>query len=101
MHSGTQENFKNYSENEIAILGTPYDYTSLMHYGKADFGKVPGLITIITKQPEFQDVIGQRLEMSSNDVLKLNRMYSCSKCWIALLECLLIMLILYNVSMIL
>ncbi|KAK6326642.1 hypothetical protein J4Q44_G00022870 [Coregonus suidteri] len=75
---GTQENFKNYSENEITTLGTPYDYTSLMHYGKDDFGKVPGLITIITKQPEFQDVIGQRLEMSSNDVLKLNRMYSCN-----------------------
>ncbi|CAB1334022.1 unnamed protein product [Coregonus sp. 'balchen'] len=70
---GTQENFKNYSENEITTLGTPYDYTSLMHYGKDDFGKVPGLITIITKQPEFQD---EYCSFSDKDVCGMSR---CSR----------------------
>uniref|UniRef100_A0A4W5PSI4 Metalloendopeptidase n=1 Tax=Hucho hucho TaxID=62062 RepID=A0A4W5PSI4_9TELE len=86
--------------NDTTTLGTPYDYYSVMHYSKDAFTNGNGS-TIITKQPEFQDVIGQRLEMSSNDVLKLNRMYSCSKCWIALSECLLISLTLYNKSMVL
>ncbi|MDF4971668.1 M12 family metallopeptidase, partial [Vibrio parahaemolyticus] len=36
--------------------------------------------TIITIDPEFQDVIGQRLEMSPSDVQELNLLYSCSKC---------------------
>ncbi|XP_029574963.1 meprin A subunit beta-like [Salmo trutta] len=75
--SGYQNNFNKYSENDTTTLGTPYDYYSVMHYSKDAFTNGNGS-TIITKQPEFQEVIGQRLEMSSNDVLKLNRMYSCN-----------------------
>eukprot|EP00063_Salmo_salar_P082205 XP_014057040.1 PREDICTED: meprin A subunit beta-like [Salmo salar] len=74
---GYQNNFNKYSENDTTTLGTPYDYYSVMHYSKDAFTNGNGS-TIITKQPEFQEVIGQRLEMSSNDVLKLNRMYSCN-----------------------
>ena len=48
-----------------------------MHYGKDAFTNGNGS-TIITLQPEFQDVIGQRLEMSPNDVLKINLLYNCS-----------------------
>uniref|UniRef100_A0A674B693 Metalloendopeptidase n=2 Tax=Salmo trutta TaxID=8032 RepID=A0A674B693_SALTR len=74
---GYQNDFNKYSENDTTTLGTPYDYYSVMHYSKDAFTNGNGS-TIITKQPEFQEVIGQRLEMSSNDVLKLNRMYSCN-----------------------
>ena len=64
--------------DETTNLGTLYDYNSVMHYGKDYFTNGNGF-TIITLQPEFQDVIGQRLEMSPNDVLKINRLYSCSE----------------------
>ncbi|KAJ4922791.1 hypothetical protein JOQ06_022778 [Pogonophryne albipinna] len=33
--------------------------------------------TIITKDPKFQDVIGQRLEVSPKDALELNLLYKC------------------------
>ncbi|KAG7242418.1 hypothetical protein INR49_022946, partial [Caranx melampygus] len=33
--------------------------------------------TIITKDPKFQDVIGQRLEVSPTDIRELNLRYKC------------------------
>lgn len=35
--------------------------------------------TIVTRDPEFQDVIGQRRTFSYGDSTKINRMYNCSK----------------------
>lgn len=50
----------------------------MMHYSKNAFrnGTEP---TIVTKIPAFSDVIGQRMEFSDSDLLKLNRLYNCSK----------------------
>ncbi|RVE62960.1 hypothetical protein OJAV_G00162050 [Oryzias javanicus] len=48
-----------------------------MHYNKDAFTNGNGS-TIITKDPKFQNVIGQRLEMSYYDVLELNRLYNCN-----------------------
>lgn len=50
----------------------------MMHYSKTAFqkGTEP---TIVTKIPAFSDVIGQRMEFSDSDLLKLNRLYNCSK----------------------
>lgn len=59
-------------------FGTPYDYLSVMHYSRRAFSKNSG-DTIVTKFPEYQDQIGQRMEMSSLDVYRLNRLYNCSK----------------------
>uniref|UniRef100_A0A3Q2T6Z4 Metalloendopeptidase n=1 Tax=Fundulus heteroclitus TaxID=8078 RepID=A0A3Q2T6Z4_FUNHE len=58
---------------------SPYDYMSVMHYRKNAFTNGNGL-TIITIDPKFQDVIGQRLEMSPYDAKELNLLYSCSEC---------------------
>ncbi|KAF7648700.1 hypothetical protein LDENG_00152980 [Lucifuga dentata] len=52
-------------------------YFSVMHYGQNDFSNGNGS-TIITNDPKYQDVIGQRLEVSPSDVLKLNRLYECN-----------------------
>lgn len=55
----------------------------MMHYSKTAFrkGDEP---TIITNIPAFSDVIGQRMEFSDSDLLKLDRLYNCSKkCWIS------------------
>ncbi len=57
---------------------TPYDFYSVMHYDKNAFSNGNGS-TIITKRPEFQDVIGQRLDMSEYDVIELNKLYKCSE----------------------
>ncbi|KAJ8276840.1 hypothetical protein GJAV_G00068500 [Gymnothorax javanicus] len=75
--AGKQHNFNKYDDTVTSALNVPYDYGSLMHYSKNAFsqGSAP---TIVTKLPEFDDVIGQILEFSDSDLLKLNRLYNCT-----------------------
>lgn len=82
-HIGKEHNFNLYDETVSSSLGVPYDYNSVMHYGKMFFSKDQEP-TIVTKIPEFLDVIGQRMEFSDSDLLKLNRLYNCSKFMITL-----------------
>ncbi|XP_048008619.1 meprin A subunit beta-like [Megalobrama amblycephala] len=74
---GKESNFDKYSENETTTQGTPYDYYSLMHYDKNAFSNGNGS-TIITKLPELQNVIGQRLDISEYDAIELNKLYKCN-----------------------
>ncbi|KAA0722846.1 Meprin A subunit beta [Triplophysa tibetana] len=60
-----------------SVQSTPYDYLSVMHYGKNSFSNGEGS-TIITKQTEFQDLIGQHIEMSEYDAFELNGLYKCN-----------------------
>ena len=76
---GNENNFEKVSKEESSTNGVPYDYMSVMHYGPNAFSNGNGS-TIVTKDPKYQDVIGQRMEMSPSDVLELNRLYKCSKC---------------------
>ncbi|KAI4892500.1 hypothetical protein NFI96_018308 [Prochilodus magdalenae] len=75
--AGKEHNFNTYDDTVSSALGVPYDYSSVMHYSKTAFsiGSEP---TIVTKIPEFLDVIGQRMEFSSSDLLKLNKLYNCT-----------------------
>ncbi|XP_056620781.1 meprin A subunit beta, partial [Triplophysa dalaica] len=77
IEKGQAPNFEKRSDKVSTSLGVPYDYNSVLHYSKTLFkkGKEP---TIVTKIPEFMDVIGQQMEFSDSDVLKLNRLYNCS-----------------------
>uniref|UniRef100_A0A3Q2VU81 Metalloendopeptidase n=1 Tax=Haplochromis burtoni TaxID=8153 RepID=A0A3Q2VU81_HAPBU len=70
-------NFRIVGSDESTTHGVPYDYLSVMHYGKDDFTNGNGS-TIITKDPKFQNLIGQRVEMSARDVQELNLLYKCS-----------------------
>ncbi|CAL8252468.1 unnamed protein product [Merluccius merluccius] len=74
---GKDHNFNKYDDKVSSALGVPYDYGSVMHYSKTSFniGKEP---TIVTKIPEFMDVVGQRMEFSDSDLLKLKRLYNCT-----------------------
>ncbi|XP_067284790.1 meprin A subunit beta-like [Pseudorasbora parva] len=74
---GYESSLSKSSENVSITQGTSYDYYSVMHFDKNAFsnGKGP---TIITKSPEFQDVIGQLMEMSESDVTELNKLYKCN-----------------------
>ncbi|KAM9310759.1 meprin A subunit beta-like [Pholidichthys leucotaenia] len=74
---GFKSNFEKVSSEYSSTNEVPYDYWSVMHYGKNAFTNGNGS-TIITTDPAFQDVIGQRLEMSPSDVLELNRLYKCN-----------------------
>ncbi|XP_078357409.1 blastula protease 10-like [Oculina patagonica] len=71
-----KHNFKKYSHGMIDSLGSPYDYGSIMHYGKRDFAKLPWQTTIKTKNGAS---IGQRKHLSPLDVQQMNKYYECSK----------------------
>ncbi|CAH1789177.1 unnamed protein product [Owenia fusiformis] len=72
--SGKQGNFNKYDANKISLLGMPYDYSSVMHYGGRAFSK-NGKATIVPKQRNAR--IGQRSGFSSLDYKKINKQYKC------------------------
>ncbi|XP_057295036.1 hatching enzyme 1.2-like [Hydractinia symbiolongicarpus] len=74
---GMDFNFKKQATSKVDSLGTDYDYESIMHYGKTAFAKTRGLVTIKTKDPSKQDVIGRRTGFSAIDVIQMNRLYNC------------------------
>lgn len=76
--SGMEHNFNKYNDDFITDQNTPYDYESVMHYRPFSFNKNDSVPTITTKIPEFINIIGQYLDFSEMDVLRLNRMYNCS-----------------------
>ncbi|XP_073340743.1 meprin A subunit beta-like [Pagrus major] len=77
IREGRERNFRIVSKSETTTNGVPYDYSSVMHYSQYAFSN-SSKRTIITKDPAFQEVIGQRLEVSPSDVLELNLLYKCN-----------------------
>ncbi|XP_053301803.1 low choriolytic enzyme-like isoform X2 [Pleuronectes platessa] len=67
-------NFINFRKMDTDNLNTPYDYTSVMHYGRTAFGRRAETITPI---PNRSVAIGQRSGMSRIDILRINRLYRC------------------------
>jgi len=59
--------------SNIDSLGTAYDYSSIMHYGSTAFGS--GKMTIQTKLPNTQHLIGNRDGFSEIDKKQINLMY--------------------------
>ncbi|XP_016529420.1 meprin A subunit beta-like, partial [Poecilia formosa] len=79
IQTGKESNFRKVESDVSTTHGVPYDYTSVMHYGKDAFNNGNGnRTTIITIDPKYQDVIGQRLDMSPSDALELNLLYNCN-----------------------
>ncbi|XP_059914496.1 meprin A subunit beta [Gadus macrocephalus] len=76
--AGKEHNFNTYNDTTSSSLGVPYDYGSMMHYSKNAFrnGTLP---TIVTNIAAFSDVVGQRMEFSDSDLLKLSRLYNCTQ----------------------
>ncbi|XP_036375464.1 low choriolytic enzyme-like [Megalops cyprinoides] len=66
----------NFRKIETNNLETPYDYNSVMEYGRYAFSKnkKPTIIPI----PDESVEIGKAKEMSPNDILRVNRLYECS-----------------------
>ncbi|PFX18966.1 Zinc metalloproteinase nas-13 [Stylophora pistillata] len=89
---GRSDQFKKYYHGTQDVLKVKYDYMSIMHYGKDYFAKLNYnrshyLTTIKTRDPKYQDKIGQRKYLTANDLLMINTMYgcpdSCPKGWIS------------------
>uniref|UniRef100_UPI0037E99B0E low choriolytic enzyme-like isoform X2 n=1 Tax=Semicossyphus pulcher TaxID=241346 RepID=UPI0037E99B0E len=66
----------NFKKKDTNNLNTPYDYSSIMHYGRTAFGRFGS--ETITPIPDASVPMGQRDGLSKNDILRINRLY---KCW--------------------
>ncbi|KAI6215534.1 Metalloendopeptidase [Aphelenchoides besseyi] len=76
VESGLEDQFDKYDLSMIDHLGTKYDYGSVMHYGPTAFSK-NGQATIEPLEGGVK--IGQRVGFSANDLLKINKLYTCSE----------------------
>ncbi|XP_065100709.1 hatching enzyme 1.2-like [Paramisgurnus dabryanus] len=66
----------NFQKKNTNNQNTPYDYGSVMHYGRTAFAIQSGKETI-TPIPNASVQIGQRQEMSNIDILRINKLYGC------------------------
>ncbi|EDO44621.1 predicted protein, partial [Nematostella vectensis] len=74
--AGLEHNFQKLSYDQADTLSLPYDYDSVMHYGKTDFSK-NGQNTMQAKgDPNRQ--LGQYIGFTALDLQKLNKLYDCS-----------------------
>ncbi|XP_077419541.1 high choriolytic enzyme 1-like [Vanacampus margaritifer] len=69
---GEEKNFRISNTNN---LGTPYDFDSVMHYGKYDFSK-NGQPTIVARD-RCVTSFGTATEMSAIDYARVNKLYEC------------------------
>ncbi|XP_065064980.1 zinc metalloproteinase nas-13-like [Rhopilema esculentum] len=67
--------FKKYTLKHIDSLNVPYDYLSIMHYNRHQFGGDKP--TIDAKDPAYKYKIGQRNGLSEKDILQFGIMYNC------------------------
>lgn len=66
----------NFHKQDTNNLNTPYDYSSVMHYGRTAFTIQYGWDTI-TPIPDANVQIGQREGMSYWDIMRINLLYGC------------------------
>lgn len=66
----------NFRKQNTNNQNTPYDYSSIMHYGRTAFSIRSGRDSI-TPIPNPRVQIGQRKGMSRTDILRINRLYKC------------------------
>ncbi|XP_058486173.1 high choriolytic enzyme 1-like [Solea solea] len=66
----------NFRKLNTRNLGTPYDYNSVMHYGRFAFSsnRQPTIVPI----PDPNVAIGRANQMSRTDILRVNRLYQCN-----------------------
>jgi hypothetical protein len=75
IQQGTENNFVKLPPALIDLLGTDYDYESVMHYGAYGFAVDPAIPTIIPHDPDAE--IGQRITLSALDIERVQIFYGC------------------------
>uniref|UniRef100_A0A158PAV7 Metalloendopeptidase n=1 Tax=Angiostrongylus cantonensis TaxID=6313 RepID=A0A158PAV7_ANGCA len=76
---GERSQFDIVSRKESTLYNIPYDYKSVMHYGKTAFAR-PGTVTMETLDPRYTNVIGKQTDASSSDYKKVCNIYDCKVC---------------------
>jgi len=72
---GKLGNFKKYKSDELDLLGQPYNYNSIMHYGANVFAKDPNKPTLTPLRHGAK--IGQRKKLSLRDIKEIQLLYGC------------------------
>jgi hypothetical protein len=72
---GKENNFIKLPPSEIDLLGTSYDYGSVLHYSAYAFAVDPSIPTIIPHDPNAE--IGQRITLSALDIERVQILYGC------------------------
>ncbi|XP_070188360.1 hatching enzyme 1.2-like [Littorina saxatilis] len=73
-----QHDFTKHTSNDMNLLGTPYDFGSVMHYGAYTFAVDKSHPSISPKTGYANGVtMGQRLAMSTQDVARIQKLYGC------------------------
>ncbi|XP_056610091.1 hatching enzyme 1.2 [Triplophysa dalaica] len=70
-----KDRLRNFEKFKTSNLDTPYDYSSIMHFGKYAYSEDGGP-TIIPKRNR-NVKIGQRFGPSDLDKMKINKLYNC------------------------
>ncbi|XP_056383576.1 astacin-like metalloendopeptidase isoform X2 [Hyla sarda] len=73
------ENQADFKKNDRNTLQLPYDYNSVMHYGRYTFSNTSLKPSVVPK-PDPMVFIGQRDGLSGQDVAKINKFYACNLC---------------------
>uniref|UniRef100_A0A914XNJ3 Zinc metalloproteinase n=1 Tax=Plectus sambesii TaxID=2011161 RepID=A0A914XNJ3_9BILA len=81
---GTQGNFEIRDARTIDNMGQPYDLGSVMHYGSRGFSIRWDLYTIQTRDPKYQNTLGQRTGLAFIDAKQHNIRYCSKACPVAL-----------------
>ena len=74
-HLEEMHNFQKYSRTSADLLGTQYDYNTIMHYGKYAFSK--------NRQKTMKAIgsdreLGAASSLSPSDITALNALYDCA-----------------------
>ncbi|XP_063055069.1 low choriolytic enzyme-like [Engraulis encrasicolus] len=67
--------YGNFQKRDTNNLNTPYDYGSVMHYGRYFFSNRSGPTITPRRNPGF--TLGLQQAMTEIDILKVNRLYEC------------------------
>ncbi|XP_072490872.1 astacin-like metalloendopeptidase [Notamacropus eugenii] len=67
----------NFIKSQNSNMLVPYDYTSVMHYGRYAFSKNGNTTIVPLAGPDIP--IGQRWNLSTSDIVRVNRLYECSQ----------------------
>lgn len=73
---GQKHNFIKLTDAEAKTFGLPYDYYSVMHYGRKAFPKEKNLETILPLNEDVP-VMGYWNKLSEEDVTITNLLYNC------------------------
>ncbi|XP_053304519.1 astacin-like metalloendopeptidase [Spea bombifrons] len=74
-----EDNWGNFEKVDTRNMDLPYDYSSVMHYGKYAYSNTSAQPTLRPK-PDQDVEIGQRYGLSPLDVFKVKKLYECKQC---------------------